>query len=508
LGNTPAGVALVARSGLGHEVEVIEQYKYLYDRYADQPLGLENFGKTNSTEEFVIVPRREIAQSEIQRISFTGQVTGGFFNLSFRGKVTTPLQSNATREDVRLALEAINELGIGNVSTLGGPLPGAAIDVYFQGDLANRDVPTLEVLATLTGQDAGAIIENVRGGIEAVEELASIAPRDQRYLQAALDYVRPVTSVVTYQQAPGIQTRVNWQNIYATTTSAEVIRYVTGKVDVPWPSGDNHWIEAAVEHEARRSYVAPSHTYAGFHMVSSLLAYTEVDEASLNYADLDLFTTEYVPNEHIGPFSSYQTTLFEMLRGIQEPLPVSRALAAQVEPLTVTPRSGTSALYINDRYPIEYQNLPNVAPQKRQDDQFWASTERPSSRESDVVDYIEIDMGDVKPVNFITFEVSRKPYSIDLSFDILDQGTEREFRPVTWHPRLPSVTAIGYSPNFLNPWESVVLNITDEEGQTIFTRYLRLAFTKREDEFFKKSNGDLIPFSIEVRNLRIGRVLF
>jgi hypothetical protein len=62
-GNTPYGMRLVAKSGLGHDVEIHENYKYLYDLHSDDPLGLERIGKTTSTEEMIILPRREVGDT-------------------------------------------------------------------------------------------------------------------------------------------------------------------------------------------------------------------------------------------------------------------------------------------------------------------------------------------------------------------------------------------------------------------------------------------------------------
>jgi hypothetical protein len=62
-GNTPFGMRLIAQSGLGHDVEIVENYKYLYDLHSDDPLGLPRFGKTTSTEEMIVLPRREIGES-------------------------------------------------------------------------------------------------------------------------------------------------------------------------------------------------------------------------------------------------------------------------------------------------------------------------------------------------------------------------------------------------------------------------------------------------------------
>jgi hypothetical protein len=82
-------------------------------------------------------------------------------------------------------------------------------------------------------------------------------------------------------------------------------------------------------------------------------------------------------------------------------------------------------------------------PLKYKHEQFWGSIERETGD-----DYLELDLGSVQAVNYLTFEATRKPYSIALDFDVLDQGTNRNFIPVVPHDTLPSNWNLGYSPSY------------------------------------------------------------
>jgi hypothetical protein len=95
-GNTPLGIQLVAEAGLGHSAEVIESYQALFDRFTDEPLGLEYLGRTLTTGEFIILPKRAVAQNEVQQIIITGTPTGGTFTLTFRDKTSPSIPYNAT----------------------------------------------------------------------------------------------------------------------------------------------------------------------------------------------------------------------------------------------------------------------------------------------------------------------------------------------------------------------------------------------------------------------------
>lgn len=70
LGNTRAGLKLLGRAATGYECEVFERWKYLDDINSDQPIGIPNYGKTNSPEEFVIQPKvASLTPKEQRRIT-------------------------------------------------------------------------------------------------------------------------------------------------------------------------------------------------------------------------------------------------------------------------------------------------------------------------------------------------------------------------------------------------------------------------------------------------------
>jgi hypothetical protein len=509
LGNTPAGMKLVARSGLGHEVEIVEGYKWLYDQHTDDYLALPRFGVTQSTEEMVVLPRRELAQSEIQQITVVGTVTGGSFTIGYNGEDSAVIMyTSGDRETIRGFLEAIPTIGVGNVEVTGGPLPSVSIQIRFKGDLANRDVPQVYVTSSLTGEGVGVYVETLRGGVEAVDELGSIPPRDQRYLIEALEHLRPQTTITTYKAASGTQQRVLWNAITGTSDYVEVTRYVTGAVGVPWPTpSERHWIEQGIEHEGRRVQGDLQHHYIGFHQVSRAVAYTESALSDPDYANLDSLIENLIPNEHIGPYTNYQRSLYSVLSSndTQFQNVANYAMADYAEPLTVTTQQDESVgagTLINGIYPTEYQDLPGVPPLKYRHAQFWGSIEREAGD-----DYLEIDLGAVKAVNYISFEATRKPYAVSLDFDVLDQGAERSFVTTIPHDTFPSNYSIGYSPSYTNPWEQITINFTDSLKHMVYTRFLRIKLARRPDinSPFIGTDGSVRPHSIEVRNLRVGR---
>jgi hypothetical protein len=504
-GNTPRGMRLVARSGLGHEVEIIENYKHLYDNYSDDSLGIAHFGKTRSTEEMVVLPRREVPQNETQIISFVGAPTGGSFTLYFEGNETADIAFDATRYSIQLFLESLSSIGKGQVDVKGGPLPDRDIQVNFINELSYKSVPQLRASSQLTGgADVSVLITTEVGGFDAEDSFDAISPRDQHYLQEALGRIKPMTAVVTYGSSPGLQRRQNWNTVFASSRHKEVQRYVTGKQGVPWPiDRSDFWIKEGVEKESQRVFNDLHYHYQGFHNVISVIGYTEEALSDPLYNTNDWLTVNNkYRSEHIGAFSRFQQFLFNVATDTKEATwSAPKALADYAEPLTIRSTSGDTPQYqyINGIYPLEYQSLPNVNKIKYPEEQFWASLER-----GEGTDYIELNLGTPKPINYLSFEITRKPLDISVDYDVLGMGEARDFRPVDVDT---GDVAISFDSKQLNPWQRIELRFTSSVNSMIFTKFVRIGFTRRvaSNSPFLSVDGTVVPHSIECRNLRIGR---
>lgn len=511
-GNTPFGMHLVARSGLGHEVEIFERYRYLWDQQTDDRIGVPNLGFTNSLGEMVVIPRRELPQSEVQTVTISGTPTGGTFRLLFPVGDTVVNQTqdiayNADRYAIQLFIEAIPSIKANNVRVTGGPLPDKPISIQFTGDLAYLDVPQLQAINNLTGGIAPAIsITTELSGVDQVSETVSIPPRDRRHLITALERIKPVTTIVTFEQGSGLASRQIWNSAFGSSAQYEVIRYVTGQAGVRWPAidGSTKWIESGVEHKNPRAAQDLTHHYQGFHNIVSITAHTEAALADPNY-ESDSVLSAYV-NEHVGSYTNYQQALFPLLAQPQTDVAqryADMSLADYAEPLTVrNSTTGDLTALINGIYPISYQSLPGVPQIKYNDDQFYSSVERETGD-----DYLEIDLGSVQPINYIYFEASQKPYDITVSYDLLDLAPARNWQDVSLIPDLPSVTRLDYQVADTNPWKTVEMWVQNPRGKIIFTRFLRIKFARRNetDSPFTNEDGSYEQYSIEVKNLRVAR---
>lgn len=97
--------------------------------------------------------------SEVQTVTITGTPTGGTFTLTYAGQTTAAIAYNATAAAVQSALVALSNIGASDVVCTGGPLPGTAVTVTFDGALANADIAAMTASgASLTGGSSPAVV--------------------------------------------------------------------------------------------------------------------------------------------------------------------------------------------------------------------------------------------------------------------------------------------------------------------------------------------------------------
>ena len=70
-------------------------------------------------------------QNEVQQFQLYGTPTGGTFTLTFAGQTTSAIAYNASNATIDAALEALSNIGAGDVTIGGGTLPGSAVTVTF-----------------------------------------------------------------------------------------------------------------------------------------------------------------------------------------------------------------------------------------------------------------------------------------------------------------------------------------------------------------------------------------
>lgn len=112
----------------------------------------------------VIALAPSVGANDVQTITETGPPTAGNFTVTLDfapGGIASPVVSgniawNSTAAAAQAILQAMSNIGAGNVICSGGPLPGTPIVCTFQGALADELVPVM--VPNSTGLTAGAAV--------------------------------------------------------------------------------------------------------------------------------------------------------------------------------------------------------------------------------------------------------------------------------------------------------------------------------------------------------------
>lgn len=179
-----------------------------------------------------------------------------------------------------------------------------------------------------------------------------------------------------------------------------------------------------------------------------------------------------------------------------------------------------STQLVNGIYPVEYFQLANVDPILEADDSFWASAERfatvnpaePNRHYAEdaggvpTAEYKEIDLGRVRQINGLVLDIVKMPVDIVIEYDAVsaDDGTH------VWLPvkQLSDQTRfddkVFYEAQAKSSWQNCQFFFTDENGQMIHSRYLRVTYHRRNEAWPTRNNAPF-PWSIMVKNLRTFR---
>ena len=110
------------------------------------PYPLLGFGGHDMVESAVFTASAAVlgGANEQQTVTVTGTPTGGTFTLTYAGATTAAIPFGATSAQVVTALEALPNIGAGNVTGSGGALPGTPVVITFarsSSDAERRNCP-------------------------------------------------------------------------------------------------------------------------------------------------------------------------------------------------------------------------------------------------------------------------------------------------------------------------------------------------------------------------------
>lgn len=123
------------------------------------PHPLLGFGGRDMVESAVLLASAATlgGVNEQQTVTITGTPTGGNFTLTYNGATTGNIAFNAAASAVQTALEALANIGVGNVLVTGGPGPGTPYVVTFRNQLGSQNVAQMTAAHTFTGGTSPAI---------------------------------------------------------------------------------------------------------------------------------------------------------------------------------------------------------------------------------------------------------------------------------------------------------------------------------------------------------------
>jgi hypothetical protein len=414
------------------------------------------------------------------------------------------LTSSATSFDVMTALCNLPNIGWGNVSVTGDIANG--FKITFTNALSNIITDTIVVESSLLDAVGNKINATVSVDFinQTASEVANISSKEQHLMESALDKIKPVNTYATYKPNQGSFYNHVANAPFASSQYYEIIRYVTGSNAVQWPSVDSvYWIEKGIEKEAPRIYGDLQQHYRAFHEPAATYAYSEdaKDETVSEILNQRKYISEYQGAFNPNFLKAFNQKFLDPKSG-SETRYAKNGLANFAEPPTITSQSDYSGTpMVNGIYPVGDKLQPILQNLLSYKDKtyFWASEKREPTKS----DYFEIDLGEPKAVNFLLFDVCRLPIDIEISYDKISDGVNRSFVTVTPESLYPFHTSIYYEIQKTGtPWESLSYHFTDYAENIIFTRYLRIKFTRRDEQFMPSADE---PWPILMKNLRIGR---
>ncbi|MDB5307092.1 MAG: hypothetical protein JWO38_1294 [Gemmataceae bacterium] len=149
----------------------------------------------------------------------------GTFTLTFQGQTTSPLATNATSLQVQTALEALSNIGAGNVTVSSVPVPGGTqYTITFGGSLANTALPQMTVTANGVKLPGVSILQAGGGAVSEVQSILEAASTATFTLSYKGQTTTPIPITATASQ---VQAAINSALLSLTADNAATQPTVT-----------------------------------------------------------------------------------------------------------------------------------------------------------------------------------------------------------------------------------------------------------------------------------------
>jgi hypothetical protein len=311
-------------------------------------------------------------------------------------------------------------------------------------------------------------------------EVDALTEQERRRFNTVIDRLKPANSIITINPLASGLEEVSITSGTSSSNNFYVKRQVVGNSIIDYSyTKNNNWIETGISKEA------PFQAYADRSESVTYLTPNTVSSSSF----------------HLGNFSSDQQRLFPHLSKESNTYPyiANEAISENPDSYKFTApwlARGTNkeSFMINDHYPVGYLADENFMLNKSQK-LFWASKEDYAP----VSEYLEVDLGSIRPLNLLEFEISQKPIDIEVSY--FDEDSQ-SWEPVIYNENVENETSIKYLETSEYSWQNLSLYF-----ETVQSRKLKINFVRRTDKF-PNSNSPSIVWSIEVRNLKVAHAVF
>jgi hypothetical protein len=166
---------------------------------------------------------------------------------------------------------------------------------------------------------------------------------------------------------------------------------------------------------------------------------------------------------------------------------------------------------VNSYYPKDYFNLPGVDTIAHPNELWWSSQERAAVVDgSATTECLEIDFGRIREINYLTFDIVKKPIDIRVFYDAtsFDDGshTWTEVQPLPDYALATFDRRVDFDGSS-NAWMHAQFYFADALGNSVApTRFVLITFTRR-DQIWPSSAIPADIWSIDVANLRTARYM-
>jgi hypothetical protein len=322
---------------------------------------------------------------------------------------------------------------------------------------------------------------NSRNEFIIIPRTPTITEQDRRRIARLVDQLKPTGTLHTVFLGNDLRTAKSVRASSATSNRFYIKKLVTGRTDVTWPPIDTSqglWIVGGTQTEA------PTFAFMDRQEMVTFITITSSSASS----------------EHVGLFNEAQRQLFANLtRNTDEFLYFSadRAQAKNIAPLNIQQGwVNTSAgeahdtIVANLHYPLYYFTLEGLQPEQDDTpDTFWSSVEKLAP----ATDYLILNLGSARPINFITWEMTAKPFDFVIEYD----DGAGNWKPVVDDGRNTYSLAMPYIASAENPW-----TYFEYHFKQVTSARIRITFTRRTDSWPLPSSTPF-PYSVDIRGLRV-----